>query len=334
MNTLFDSYGLVFLLFFLVLLLVGFMLKRSRKKTYLGAEKPTGNLWERIRPVLTGKGHLPDDWKTKLEESLLAADIGYRATADILTSVKGGAERPQSFDQARDILARRVVEVLQKPFEFKADRWDRERHVCLMVGVNGSGKTTTIVKLARHIQGRGKRVLLAACDTFRAGAVSQLEILAERAGVPLVKGQPKQSPSAVLFDALKNYETQGYHSLLVDTAGRLHTKTPLIEELKKMKRIAAKSGVSVFVLLVIDATQGQNALEQARRFVQDLGVDGVILTKMDGTAKGGVALAIAMELGLPVLFLGVGEGLDDLLMFDPEAYARALLCSGMDRNSS
>jgi fused signal recognition particle receptor len=314
-------------------LLIGLRLKRSKQEAPLKAAKPKVNLWERIRPVLTGKGRLPDDWKTRLEEALLAADVGYKATEEILNSFKGIPERPESFEQSREALARQVVEILQRPLQIKADRF-HQRQVCLICGVNGSGKTTTIVKLARYIQGLGKRVLLAACDTFRAGAISQLEILAERSGCDLIKGQPKQSPSAILFDALRTFEAKGYDSLLVDTAWRLDTKTPLIEELKKMKRIAENGGVSVLVLLVIDANQGQNAMEQARRFVQDLGVDGVILTKMDGTAKGGVVIAIAMELAVPVFFLGVGEGLDDLLLFDPKAYTHALLSSKAHRDSS
>jgi len=278
MDTLFDSYGLALALalFFVVLLCllwIGMRLKRSKPKAAIKVVEPKANLWKRVKPVLMGQGRLPDDWQTRLEESLLAADVGYNATTEILNSLKGAPERPESFEQSREILGRQIMEILQKPLRDKADRFDR-RHVCLIVGVNGSGKTTTIVKLARYLQGLKKKVLLAACDTFRAGAVSQLEILAERAGCDLIKGQPKQSPSAVLFDALRAFEAQGYDSLLVDTAGRLHTKTPLIEELKKMKRVAQNANVSVLAFRPARAC-ARGALAAAEAFSQDLRALGV-----------------------------------------------------------
>jgi fused signal recognition particle receptor len=315
--------SLLFLALLIALCLIGVLVwARKRRRSPLLTPKP--NLWKRLRPLWTGKGQLPLDWKEKLEEVLLSADVGYRATHEILASLGRQLAQSAGFEEVQAMLMQKIIAILKAPPANTEGLWD-ERQICLIIGVNGSGKTTTLVKLARHIQGKGKKVLLAACDTFRAGAVSQLEILAGRAAVPVVKGEPKQSPSAVLYDAIRAFEAQEMDMLLVDTAGRLHTKAPLIEELKKMRRVAESSGFPVRVLLVLDATQGQNALEQARQFVQAVGAQGVILTKMDGTAKGGIVLAIAMELGLPVYFLGVGEDLDDLLLFDPYSYTEALL---------
>jgi fused signal recognition particle receptor len=198
--------------------------------------------------------------------------------------------------------------------------------VVLVVGVNGSGKTTTVAKLAHRFRQQGRRVLLAAADTFRAAAGEQLEIWAERAGVPCIGGQPGADPGAVLFDALQAARARGYDLVLADTAGRLHTKYNLMQELQKVRRVAAKAvpGAPHEVWLVLDATTGQNALPQAREFHQAVGVTGLILTKLDGTAKGGAVFAIARELGLPVRFVGVGEGLEDLLPFDADAFVEEL----------
>lgn len=294
------------------------------KKRHQKANAPKSLLWDRLKPLWTGKGAMPLGWKEMLEETLLGADVGYRASHEIMASL--GRKLPQQADleEVRAELRQQIVTILQASQAPTEELWN-ERQVCLVIGVNGSGKTTTLVKLAKHIQEKDKKVMLAACDTFRAGAVSQLEILAGRASIPVVKGQPKQTPSAVLYDAIRAFEARGMDTLLVDTAGRLHTKVPLVEELKKMRRVAVSSGLSVHVLLVLDATQGQNAMEQARQFVQEVGAEGVVLTKMDGTAKGGIVLAISMELGLPVYFLGVGEDLEDLLLFDPCSYAEAML---------
>jgi fused signal recognition particle receptor len=195
------------------------------------------------------------------------------------------------------------------------------------VGVNGSGKTTTTAKLARRAAEEGRSVLLAAADTFRAGAIEQLDAWAERLRLPVVRHQEGADPSAVLFDALAAARARGVQLLLVDTAGRLHTKKNLMEELAKMRRIAAREvpGAPHQVLLVLDATTGGNGLAQARRFVEAVGATGVVLTKLDGSARGGIVLAIYRELRLPVLFVGVGEGVDDLVPFEAGEYARALL---------
>jgi fused signal recognition particle receptor len=199
--------------------------------------------------------------------------------------------------------------------------------VIFLVGVNGSGKTTTTAKLAAREVSAGNSVLLAAADTFRAGAIEQLEVWAGRLGVPVVRHQEGADPSAVLFDALAAAKARGVRKLFVDTAGRLHTKKNLMEELAKLRRIAAREvpGSPHQVLLVLDATTGMNGLTQARRFVEAAGATGVVLTKLDGSARGGIVLAIYRELALPVLYVGVGEALDDLVPFDPAQYARALL---------
>ena len=202
--------------------------------------------------------------------------------------------------------------------------------VIFLVGVNGSGKTTTTAKLAAREIAAGRPVLLAAADTFRAGAIEQLEVWADRLEVPIVRHREGADPSAVHFDALAAAKARGTKKLFVDTAGRLHTKKNLMEELAKMRRIAARevSGAPHQVLLVLDATTGMNGLEQARRFVEAAGATGVVLTKLDGSARGGIVLAIYRELALPVEFVGVGEAVDDLVPFDPAEYAKALLEDG------
>jgi fused signal recognition particle receptor len=196
----------------------------------------------------------------------------------------------------------------------------------MIVGVNGTGKTTTIGKLAYRLKTEGSKVLLCGADTFRAAAGEQLGIWAERAGVPLIEQQPGTDPAAVLFDSLKSAKARGVDIVIVDTAGRLHTKVNLMQELEKMRRIAAREidGAPHEVLLVLDAVTGQNGLEQARQFMRAVNVTGLILTKLDGTAKGGIVVAIAKELGLPIRYVGVGEAIDDLIEFSAEAYVNGL----------
>lgn len=196
-----------------------------------------------------------------------------------------------------------------------------------MVGVNGTGKTTTIAKLAKRYKDKGKIVLIAACDTYRAAAVEQLGIWAQRAGVELIAARMGQDPAAVAYDAVAGARSRGAEVLIIDTAGRLHTKSNLMEELKKVKRVIAKHDPSYpqEVLLVLDATTGQNAVSQARLFTEAVGVTGIALAKLDGTAKGGIVIAISKELGIPVKYIGVGETLDDLADFDPSTFAEALI---------
>jgi fused signal recognition particle receptor len=263
-----------------------------------------------------------------LEEALLAADVGAETSAALTDAVRERAAGDEKKDAARlRGFLREEVERLLAAAPRPGARADVPLHVTFLVGVNGSGKTTTTAKLAAREVAAGRSVLLAAADTFRAGAIEQLQTWADRLNLPIVRHREGSDPSAVLFDALAAARARGVASLLVDTAGRLHTKKNLMDELSKMRRIAAREvpGAPHETLLVLDATTGANGLAQARRFVEAAGATGVVLTKLDGSARGGIVLAIYRELALPVLFVGVGEGLDDLVPFDPSEYARALL---------
>jgi fused signal recognition particle receptor len=261
-----------------------------------------------------------------LEEGLLAADVGPATAAELVAAVKAEAGRR---DAAEQDVVRRVlkVEIARRLSVRGPDVARGSPHVILMVGVNGSGKTTTAAKLAARAVAAGKSVVLAAADTFRAAAVEQLEVWASRLNVPLVKHASGADPAAVVHDACAAALARKADLLLVDTAGRLHTKHNLMEELSKIRRIAARSipGAPHEVLLVLDAVTGMNGVAQAREFMKSVGVTGLVLTKMDGTAKGGVILAIVRELALPVRYVGVGETADDLLDFDAAAFAEALV---------
>jgi fused signal recognition particle receptor len=263
-----------------------------------------------------------------LEEALIEADVGAE-TAEALTAAvrarTGAADRADVADLRRHLIEEIEKLIAGAPLPGPAPAAPLE--VIFLVGVNGSGKTTTTAKLAARRREEGRSVVLAAADTFRAGAIEQLAIWADRLEVPVVRHREGADPSAVLFDAIASAKARGAGTLLVDTAGRLHTKKNLMDELSKMRRIAAREvpGAPHQTLLVLDATTGSNGLAQARRFVEAAGATGVVLTKLDGSAKGGVVLAIYRELKLPVLFVGVGEGVDDLVPFDPAEYARALL---------
>jgi fused signal recognition particle receptor len=263
-----------------------------------------------------------------LEEALLSSDVGADTAAALAERVRERSSGSERKDLAglREIL-RSEIEGILATAPRAAARADVPLHVTFLVGVNGSGKTTTAAKLAAREKEAGRRVLLAAADTFRAGAIEQLQTWADRIGVPVVRHSEGADPSAVLFDALAAAKARQVQSLIVDTAGRLHTKKNLMEELAKMRRIAVREvvGAPHRTLLVLDATTGVNGLEQARRFVEAAGADGVVLTKLDGSARGGIVLAIYRELELPVLYVGVGESVEDLVPFDPSEYAKALL---------
>jgi len=262
-----------------------------------------------------------------LEDALVAADVGAETAAALTEAVRKRAGSAERSDLAglRSMLIAEIERVLAGAPRSPALS-EAPLEVVFLVGVNGSGKTTTTAKLAAREVAANVPVLLAAADTFRAGAIEQLEIWAGRLGVPIVRHKEGADPSAVLFDALAAAKARGVRKLFVDTAGRLHTKKNLMEELAKMRRIAAREvpGAPHQVLLVLDATTGMNGLAQARRFVEAAGATGVVLTKLDGSARGGIVLAIYRELALPVLFVGVGESIDDLVPFDPADYARAL----------
>jgi fused signal recognition particle receptor len=263
-----------------------------------------------------------------LEEALVEADVGAETAAVLAEAVRARAGSGSRTDLAelRGMLIAEIEKILAGAPRSPAAA-DVPLEVIFLVGVNGSGKTTTTAKLAAREVAANVPVLLAAADTFRAGAIEQLEIWAGRLGVPVVRHKEGADPSAVLFDALAAAKARRVRKLFVDTAGRLHTKKNLMEELAKMRRIAGREvpGAPHQVLLVLDATTGMNGLAQARRFVEAAGATGVVLTKLDGSARGGIVLAIYRELALPVLFVGVGESVDDLVPFDPAEYARALL---------
>jgi len=261
-----------------------------------------------------------DAWE-RLEEALIQADVGVRATAELVQRLEARG------DVATDLGAALADEIEQLFGEPPVLRVDGSPTVILVVGVNGTGKTTTIGKLASRLREHGHSVLLAAADTFRAAAEEQLEIWAERAEAGFVGGERGGDPAAVAFDAIQTAERDGRGIVIVDTAGRLHTQTNLMEELAKVRRVIERKleGAPHETLLVVDATTGQNGLQQARLFGEAAGVTGVALTKLDGSAKGGIAVAIAHELGLPVKLIGVGEQLDDLRPFDARDFARALV---------
>ena len=256
-----------------------------------------------------------------LEEALISADVGVAASDRIVSAVRQKRTRGESLRALvkAEILA--ILEAAGTPAAITS-----KPHVVLIVGVNGTGKTTTVGKLARLIKDSGKTPLICAADTFRAAAVEQLQVWATRAGVDFIRAQSGSDPAAVVFDAIAAGKARGRDVILVDTAGRLHTRVNLMQELDKIRRIAGRevAGAPHEVLLVLDATVGQNGLAQAREFMAVAGVTGIVLTKLDGTAKGGIAVAIANDLKLPIRYVGVGEGIDDLIPFSPEEYVNAL----------
>jgi fused signal recognition particle receptor len=256
-----------------------------------------------------------------LEEALISADVGVAATDRIVQAVR---ERQGRTDSLRALVREEILSILRGAEHAAPD--GHQPHVVMVVGVNGTGKTTTVGKLARLTKDSGRTPLICAADTFRAAAVEQLEVWASRAGVDIIRARTGADPAAVVFDAIAAGKARRRDVVIVDTAGRLHTRVNLMTELDKIRRIAAREveGAPHEVLLVLDATVGQNGLVQAREFMAAAGVNGIILTKLDGTAKGGIAVAIAHDLKLPIRYVGVGEGIDDLVPFSPEEYVDAL----------
>jgi len=292
-----------------------------------GIQKTRSGLVDRLEEVISGKKEIDADLIEELEYTLITADLGVRTVADIIDEIRARADRKQvgDGDEIRNLIRQRLLEILrasERPIQAVA----APPAVILMVGINGAGKTTTIGKLTSRFVGQGRQVLLCAADTFRAAAVEQLQIWAERNGVAMIRQSPGADPSAVVFDALNAAKARKVDYVIVDTAGRLHTKDNLMAELEKMRRTAQRviPGAPHEVWLVMDATTGQNGLEQARKFTESAGVTGIVLTKLDGTAKGGIVVAIARELNLPIRFVGVGEKLDDLLPFEPEEFIQSL----------
>jgi fused signal recognition particle receptor len=283
---------------------------------------------ERIDAAIDGRAVLDDVTVEHLEEALIGADLGVETALALVERLRERARRGEAQDVSRlrgGILAEEMGKLLEetpRPVELGPGP-----AVVLVVGVNGVGKTTSIAKLARREQDVGRRVVIAAGDTFRAAAIEQIALWGERLGVEVVRQKPGGDPAAVVFDAIQAARARGAQRVIVDTAGRLHTKDHLMAELAKIGRVIEReaAGWQRRTLLVLDATTGQNALAQAREFIKVVPVDGVLLSKLDGTAKGGMAVAVGRELGLPVLYLGVGESAEDLVDFQPQEFAAALL---------
>jgi fused signal recognition particle receptor len=286
------------------------------------------NLAERIEDVVSIGKEIDRSTLDDLEATLIGADLGTTTTHEVLQKLRDKADRKQIKDvnELKRLLKEELLAILTTTTTRPLTKVDGTPEVIMVVGVNGAGKTTTIGKLAQVFRAQGKTVLMCAADTFRAAAIEQLEIWGQRTGTEVIKTKAGGDPSAVLFDALQAATTRHTDYVIVDTAGRLHTKQNLMLELEKMKRTAERivSGAPHETLLVMDATTGQNGLQQARQFTQSSGVTGIVLTKLDGTAKGGVVVAISRELGLPVRFVGVGEKIGDLLPFDPREFVESL----------
>jgi fused signal recognition particle receptor len=295
----------------------------SRLKS--GLSKTRKILTTDIDDLFLGKKIVDDDMLEELEERLITADMGVQTTMDIMERISGKRSRIEGAKALKAVLREEILsyfEALPEPVPVAATA----PHVVMVVGVNGVGKTTTIGKLAAHECRKGKKVLVAAADTFRAAAIEQISIWAERAGADIVRHKDNTDPAAVAFDSMEAAIARGSDIVFVDTAGRLHTKVNLMEEIKKIQRTLAKRipDAPHEVLLVLDATTGQNALSQAKLFNESLGVTSIALTKLDGTAKGGIVVSICSSLNIPLKYIGVGEGVEDLQEFDPEQFVEAL----------
>lgn len=296
-------------------------------------EKTRNSINDRLDTVFQGRKQIDEAFLDELEELLISTDIGVATTMQVLDAVRRGVSRQEinDLDALKAAMKKELLEILRTSenkgvaSETKVSEAIKP-YVLMVVGVNGVGKTTTIGKLAQRIKLEGNEILICAADTFRAAASEQLEIWSQRAGVPIIQQKQGTDPAAVLFDALQSAKARNADVLIVDTAGRLHNKSNLMAELEKMKRIAGREVQDAphETLLVIDAVTGQNGLEQARQFTKVANVTGIVLTKLDGTAKGGIAVAIAKELNLPIRYVGIGEQVDDLMVFDAENYVSGL----------
>ncbi len=302
----------------------------SLDKLKSGLKKTREILTTDIDDLLFGSKTLDENLFNELEELLISADMGPQFVNDLIEDVQDRMKRKelQNAGQVKKILRERMASILQK-IDVPLNIPKGQPFVIMAIGVNGSGKTTTIGKLANMLQKDGHEVMLVAADTFRAAAIEQLEIWGQRVNTPVIKQKMNSDPAAVVFDALGKVKTGYSGVIIVDTAGRLHTRVNLMEELKKIKRVMSKEmpGGPQEVLLVVDATTGQNGLVQAKMFKEEVGVTGIVLTKLDGTAKGGIVIRIAKELSIPIRYIGVGEGLEDLQPFDGNAFVEALFGS-------
>jgi fused signal recognition particle receptor len=292
-----------------------------------GLLKTHQSMVSKIDQLVAGKRKIDDSLLDELEEILITSDIGVKTTHQLLNQVTEKVKRKEleDADQLKKALQEQMFLILNRQ-EKALDTSAVRPFVIMVIGVNGTGKTTTISKIAQKLKGQGKSVLLAAADTFRAAAIEQLEVWAQRVGCEVIKHKSGSDPSAVVFDALKAGKARGSDVIIVDTAGRLHTKVNLMEELKKIKRVMARElpNSPHEILLVLDATTGQNAISQAKMFDKELGVTGIVLTKLDGTAKGGILISISDELKIPIRFIGIGEKVDDLREFDARDFVDAL----------
>ena len=311
------------------------MEQEEKKKGFFGRlvaglTKTRDNIVKGIDSVFSGFSHIDDDFYEEIEEILVMGDLGVHATESIIENLKQQVKEQHIKEPAdcKELL----IESIKKQMDVgeTAYRFENEQSVVMVIGVNGVGKTTSVGKLAGKLKAQGKKVVLAAADTFRAAAGSQLEEWANRAGVEMIGGQEGADPASVVYDAVAAAKARHADVMLCDTAGRLHNKKNLMEELKKINRIIDREYPEAFreTLVVLDGTTGQNALSQAKQFAEVADITGIILTKMDGTAKGGIAVAIQSELGIPVKYIGVGESIDDLQKFDSNDFVNALFDRG------
>ena len=304
------------------------------KKVKDGLSRTRSSFADRITKVISRKTKIDDELIGEIEETLLSSDVGFDATGKIIGDIRARvkAEGFEDSSMLKSLLKEEIAKYLMEPGG-SAPVIEKPR-VVMIVGVNGVGKTTTVGKLSYNFRNEGKKVLIAAADTFRAAANEQLQIWADRAGVEIIQQEPGTDPGAVAYDAVSAAKARGVDVVLIDTAGRLHTKTNLMEELRKITRVIGKviPGAPHEVYLVLDAVTGQNGLVQARQFLQSAGVTGIILTKLDGTANGGIVIAISQELKLPVKYIGVGEGIDDLQPFDRTTFVDALFSEAEEEN--
>ena len=315
------------------------MEQEEKKKGFFGrlvAGLPTtrDNIVTGIDSVFSGFSHIDDDFYEEIEEILVMGDLGVHATEEIIENLKQQVKEQHIKEPAdcKELLIESIKQ--QMDVGETAYRFENEQSVVMVIGVNGVGKTTSVGKLAGKLKAQGKKVVLAAADTFRAAAGSQLEEWANRAGVEMIGGQEGADPAAVVYDAVAAAKARHADVLLCDTAGRLHNKKNLMEELRKINRIIDREYPEAFreTLVVLDGTTGQNALAQAKQFAEVADITGIILTKMDGTAKGGIAVAIQSELGIPVKYIGVGESIDDLQKFDSNDFVNALFDRAPERD--
>ena len=304
------------------------------KRLKEGLSKTRNSIVDSFSSVF-GASHIDDDFYEELEETFIMADMGYETTEKVIENLKERVKEARIKEPAacKELIINIIRD--QMMVDESAYDFEKKKSVILVIGVNGVGKTTTIGKLAAQYKKSGKKVLIAAADTFRAAAIDQLKTWADRVGVEMISHNEGADPAAVVYDAVSAAKARNTDILLIDTAGRLHNKKNLMDELAKMRRIISRDypDANVESLIVLDGTTGQNALEQARQFSNVTEIDGIVITKLDGTAKGGIAIAIQAELNVPVKFIGIGEKIDDLQRFDPSAYVEALF-SGFDEDRS